>query len=126
MPIRNAPLVNYYNLKYVGPIYMGQNRESVNVIWDTGSSVFLAETHACTDCHAPVYNYADEIGGSFTLTDDYYSESYLDGTRLSGHWATDTVCVLNDANTCVSNFKWVAVNEAEEMDEEEDGIIGMS
>ena len=90
--------------------------------------MFLAETHACTSCHAPVYDYTDEAraGGSFSQTAEEYSASYLDGTRLTGYWATDTVCVLNDASTCVSDFEWVAVSEAEGTDEREDGIIGMS
>ena len=57
---RRIPLIPYFNLKYVGPIYMGSNQEQINVIYDTGSSVYLAETHMCTSCTAPTYNFADE------------------------------------------------------------------
>ena len=62
------PMVTYYNLKYVGAIYMGSNQERINVIYDTGSSVFLGETHLCTDCPTPKYDFTDESGGSFSYT----------------------------------------------------------
>ena len=48
--MREAPLDNWLNLLYTGPIYMGENRERINIIWDTGSGMYLAETHDCTDC----------------------------------------------------------------------------
>ena len=106
---------------------MGSNRERLDVIWDTGSSVYLAETHDCTSCIAPVYDYTDEAapGGSFSQTSGTYTQRYLDGTRIEGNWVTDTVCVLDDPSTCVANFNWVAAYEAN-LDSDEDGIIGMS
>ena len=57
---RRIPLISYFNLKYIGPIYMGSNREQLNVIYDTGSSVYLAETHLCTDCATPKYDFTDD------------------------------------------------------------------
>ena len=105
---------------------MGSNRERINAIWDTGSSVFLAETHLCSSCATPKYDFTAEEGGSFSYLTGSYSESYLDGTSLDGLWATDTVCVADAANACVSNFKWVAVQTANGLSADEDGILGMS
>ena len=48
---------NYFNLLYTGPVYMGSNRERINVVYDTGSSVYLGETHLCTGCAAPKYDF---------------------------------------------------------------------
>ena len=49
-PDHNTDLYNYYNLQYYGPIYMGDNRETIDVVWDTGSFIYLAETDACSAC----------------------------------------------------------------------------
>ena len=47
---------------------MGSNREKVNIIFDTGSMVYLAETHLCDECDDPKYDFSAEIGGSFSYT----------------------------------------------------------
>ena len=110
--IRNAPLANYWNLLYLGPIYMGDNHEELDIVWDTGSSVYLAKTHTtCPECEpASVYDYAAEIGGSFSWGEGgEYKQTYLDGTQISGDWAQDKVCVLSNNSTCVDNFNWVAI-----------------
>ena len=81
----------------------------------------------CNDCATPKYDFTDEYGGSFSYTGDgQYSQRYLDGTELTGNWATDTVCVSSDSTTCVNNFKFVAVHTANGLAAEEDGIVGMS
>ena len=66
---------------------MGPNRESINVIWDTGSFVYLGETHLCSACAAPKYDFTAELGNSFSYIGGTYTESYMDGTSLSGSWA---------------------------------------
>ena len=123
--IRNDQ-TNFYNLLYTGPVYMGSNRERINVIWDTGSSVYLGETHLCTGCASPKYDFTAESGGSFNYLTGRYSESYLDGTSLEGFWATDSVCIADDPTTCASNFKWVAIDNASGLSADEDGVLGMS
>ena len=50
-PDTSTDLYNYFNLQYYGPIYMGDNRETIDVVWDTGSVVYLAETEACSECN---------------------------------------------------------------------------
>ena len=115
-----APLTNtikndqtdYYNLLYTGPIYMGPNRESMNVIYDTGSFVYLGETHLCTSCPAPKYDFTAEEGNSFNYLTGGYTAYYMDGTSLTGVWATDTTCIADSASACVNNFKWVAITSA--------------
>ena len=52
---------------------MGSNREELEVVWDTGSSVFMAKTHICKKCKGTKYDYAAEKdGGSFEWPSDKY------------------------------------------------------
>ena len=106
---------------------MGSNREAINVVWDTGSAVYLGETHLCSACAAPTYNFSAENGGSFNYLTGTFTETYGDGTQLNGSWATDTVCVLDDPTTCAADFKWVAITSSTgtALSEDTDGIIGM-
>ena len=53
----NKSLYDWYNLAYIGAIYMGANREPINVIWDTGSFIYIGETHLCTTCTTPKYDF---------------------------------------------------------------------
>ena len=104
---------------------MGSNREMMNVIFDTGSFVYLGETHLCTECPDPKYNFTDENGGSFNMLSGDYTEKYMDGTTISGSWANGTACVQDNASTCVHDFTWVALHTVSGLSEREDGIVGM-
>jgi hypothetical protein len=48
-------LTNYANYQYTGPLWMGSNRQRVDVIYDTGSDWLVLDTDFCTDCHLPVF-----------------------------------------------------------------------
>ena len=111
-PDQNTDLYNYYNLQYYGPIYMGDNRETIDVVWDTGSFIYLAETDACSACDQSEA-YDTSTSPSFNDLGFSYSQSYLDGTTLSGNFAIDSVCVADDASSCVSGFIWISVSESQ-------------
>ena len=88
---------------------MGAGRSVLNVVWDTGSFVYLGETYLCSTCPEPKYDFRENIGGSYTHLYEEYVERYADGTELTGSWATDTICVADDPTACVPEFKWVAI-----------------
>ena len=110
-PDTSTDLYNYYNLQYYGPIYMGDGRETIDVVWDTGSVIYLAETEACTECDQDkVYNTA--TSASYTDLDIPFTESYLDGTTLTGNFSYDNICVADDDSACVDSFLWVAISDS--------------
>ena len=53
---------NDFNLSYIGKLYMGRNKEYVDIIYDTGSDWLIVEGHTCSTCTGNVYNWADENG----------------------------------------------------------------
>ena len=51
-----TPLTNYYNLNYLGELYMGSDQQKFTVVWDTGSGSLLLESSLCTDgCSGDVF-----------------------------------------------------------------------
>ena len=90
---------------------MGDNRETIDVVWDTGSVVYLAETEACSECNEDkVYNTA--TSASYTDLQIAFTESYLDGTTLTGNFSTDKVCVADNDSACVESFLWVSISDS--------------
>ena len=54
-----------------------------------------------------------------------FTETFLDGTKLSGDWVYDQVCISSNPSSCGKDFKWIAVSNNSGLSSEEDGIIGM-
>ena len=123
--IRGDKLVNYDNLVYIGKMYMGSNMEPLDVNFDTGSYHFLAEVHTCPNCPGNVYDYRDELGGSFRFGVGSYTEEFLDGTKLRGDYVYDTVCISSNPYTCAADFQWLAISNNKGLSDYEDGILGM-
>jgi hypothetical protein len=97
---------------YTGALYMGPNRERVDVIYDTGSGEYVCAVSTCKGCKGVKYDFNDEkkIYGTYRAmpnTDDVHT--YGDGTTLVGHNVLDTVCILDDPKSCVKDFKWFAI-----------------
>ena len=44
------PLTNYFNLNYLGELYMGSNEQKFMVVWDTGSGSLLLKSSLCSGC----------------------------------------------------------------------------
>lgn len=62
----NHQVTNYFDLFYVGDIFMGSDKQDLNVIWDTGSNWLMMETDKCSNC----------IGDTFdTTSSQTYQES---------------------------------------------------
>jgi len=49
----------------------------------------------------------------------------MDGTSLKGYYGTDRVCPVNNSQSCVTDFKFVAIYQATGLRDYEDGIIGL-
>ena len=63
-----ADLSNIFDIYYTGKVYMGEDREELNVIFDTASDWFMLEVHTCLACDdQSVYNYADETETTFSI-----------------------------------------------------------
>ena len=96
-PEIQVDLENFYNIYYSGKIYMGSNREQLNMLYDTGSDWLLCEVHTCETCDDTVYNYADETATSFSVVAPEERDTIVYGSQTSveGFAVRDTVCLLD-------------------------------
>ena len=106
----------------MGPLYMGENLEEVDVVWDTGSDWLVVASYECSTCNHTNYDFSSE--SSFTDLGDamelVYGSAYCEGYN-----ATDDVCtVSNDSTSCVS-MEWMVMDYQEGFDGTS-GIAGLS
>jgi len=57
--------------------------EMTDIVFDTGSSWYVLETVDCTDC-VDVYDYTDSTDTYTEIPDSDMSQSYGDGTSITG------------------------------------------
>ena len=122
------PLINVYNLNYLGELYMGSDEQKFTVVWDTGSGSLLLKSSLCDDCLGDVFQTGDSSSFAYYSPEGeaYDTTTYLDGTTLYGRWAKDTACpVSGSANGCAVAFEFVAIVTASGLSNYESGLLGM-
>jgi hypothetical protein len=120
----SIPQQNNDNLEYVGVVYMGENNERINVVWDTGSDwLVIASASDCEDCEVgDGYDYTDEE--SFIPVQNSNDDITYGSAYVSGYKAYDLVCTTKDPNSC-AEMKWFVMTYGYGLDGI-DGIAGMS
>lgn len=83
----NITMTNYLNVQYYASLLIGSNQDSMNFIWDTGSTLLWVPLNNCSSCpsstkYTPAASYAT-TGQSYTIT-------YAVG-QVSGGLANDQV-----------------------------------
>jgi len=116
---------NNNNAEYVGKLWMGSERQEVNVVFDTGSSWLTINDARCDEsCGNLVYNGTTSANFSEParprMTYKSYGSSYLEG-----YAANDSVCIADDPVACMTPFMYFATMYVEGMDGLH-GIAGMS
>lgn len=119
------PQQNNDNLEYVGQLWMGENNEPVNVVWDTGSDwLVVASATDCEFCDGMDggYDYSDEE--SFQAVPRSSKEIVYGSAYVSGFQANDLVCTTSESTSC-AKMKWLVMTYGYGLDGI-DGIAGMS
>ena len=120
------PLDNYWNINYVGELYMGSNQQKFMVVWDTGSSALLLESSECDNCNGDVLQIEDSTSFAWADPQESKSEEYMDGTAIGGFVAFDKACATAGTDSsCAIDFEFVALNTQSGLSDYEDGILGM-
>ncbi len=84
---------------------MGFYQEEMNkIIFDTGSSFLVLNTIDCTDC-ATSYDYTTSAAASaYTNIGTAMTQTYGDGTTITGELAQDWVCMSSDSASCATDY----------------------
>ena len=123
-------MTNNDNWSYLGDVFIGSNDQNNQVVWDTGSFIMNVRTTDCSSCPStdPMFDISASTSFAYvTPYGDYpRGTTYVDGTSVSGHLATDKTCPINtDPAACMSSFRWNAVDEASGLRSTESGVLGM-
>jgi hypothetical protein len=80
---------NKNNLEYIGSLYIGENTEPLDMVFDTGSDWLVVASHECATCNGRKYNHA-----SSSSLKTYYNEDKIiyGSARADGYYARDLVC----------------------------------
>jgi len=108
-------LRNYYNLNYMGDLYLGSQKQKLSVMFDTGSAgLYVTSTGCGSSCGSGSGLYdASKSTTSVAMqgASSIASTEYLDGTSLKGQLVSDTVCPSAIDQSCATGFQFVAITE---------------
>lgn len=94
------------------------------IVYDTGSSFLVLETIDCASCPG-AYDYTLSPDTYAEVSDTDMTQRYGDGTSIEGVQAIDWVCMSDDADTCVTDFRWMNI-QSEGLGDSLNGILGMN
>ena len=106
-----VPIKNHYDLQYTAKVHIGTPIQTLNVIWDTGSSKFLIETNNCKNRIAKYFDTRKSQSYNKVVPNQEAASQYADGTWLKGFYATERVCVTDSESSCANEFQFVALTE---------------
>lgn len=92
----------------VGTPLQGSNDD--NFIYDTGSGYLTVPTNHCFTCEAG-FSYDSSKSSTFSDSNGGYAITSLTygSAALRGSVGTDTVCLGNNTNSCVSEFSFFMI-----------------
>ena len=108
--------------QWTGPVYMGSQNSSMDVIFDNASDWLVVEGNGCINCEGKTFNIdnsstAKQVGSSFS------QRSYGAASMTGSEW-TDLVCVTLQA--CISDFEFFLISDQQGLKSNVDGVLGLS
>ena len=87
---------NYHDFQYTAPLYIGQHKQSMELVYDTGSDWLTIEGDTCADCGGNRYQHADSNTFAYVEDDEGVFDLEYGSALLTGQKATDRVCMKGD------------------------------
>ncbi|KAL4436234.1 hypothetical protein ABPG74_015825 [Tetrahymena malaccensis] len=122
-------LENYFQMKYFGYIYVGQNQQKMKMLFDSGSDTMWVGSKTCNTCRDSgintLYDCIEQNGCKYTgkpIETINYSKGQVDGYLAS------TVVNFNNQNSASSfDFNLLLITNVKNLESyDADGIIGLS
>ena len=109
MPSAYISLLNINNQQYIGDIFVGNPKQKITVLFDTGSSQMYLNTNSCKTCPNSQNSY--DPSKSHTFRGDSAQDTLKYGSgNVQGNVAQDTICFSADEQSCVDNATFMAVD----------------
>ena len=117
-------LRDYYDVQIFTRVLIGSDKESFDMIFDTGSNWLWVYTDECTNCPNSIKTYDPNESDTYKDLNEEVPLHYGSGS-IYGERAKEQVCLTEDS--CVSDFKMLMANEQSGLDRlATSGIVGLS
>ena len=126
-------LINYYNIQYYGYIYIGNNKQKISVIFDTGSNILWVPGTNCSSCRKKLNSYNPKSSTTCKNLNIKKNISYAIG-YVDGELYNDYIFINSNNNKYydynkeifVNDFNFLVVNEEKNLTGTlSDGIMGL-
>jgi hypothetical protein len=82
-----------YDSAYLSPVVMGSQKQTMNVVYDTGSSDLWVFTTECSSCKSKSNLFNPSLSSSYVASSTSFSITYGDGSQARGHTGTDVISI---------------------------------
>ena len=126
-------LKNFFNIQYFASIYLGENRQKISVIFDTGSNILWVPFANCTHCRNYTKKYNPLNSSTSKNLNIQKNITYAIG-YVSGHLYQDSISLNSNNNNShiynqeltADNFRFLVVNEEKNLSGTiADGVMGI-
>ena len=82
-----------YDSEFLAPVVVGSQKQTMNVVYDTGSSDLWVFSDQCSSCssHSNLFDPSDS--STYTSSSTTFSITYGDGSQVSGHTGSDVISI---------------------------------
>ena len=82
-----------YDSEYLSPVVIGSQQQTMNVVYDTGSSDLWVYSTECSVCSSKSNLFNPSLSSTYIRSSTAYSITYGDGSSSSGHTASDIISI---------------------------------
>ena len=82
-----------YDSAYLSPVVMGSQKQTMNVVYDTGSSDLWVFTSECPGCSSKSNIFNPSLSSTYIAGTTPFSITYGDGSNCKGHNGSDIISI---------------------------------
>ena len=105
---------------FTGEIVMGEARNTIDVVYDTGSDWLVIPDSDCYQCDGNKHDNSDATAIETTPSERLYGSAALVGKTYS-----DKTCLTTQESSCVADFEYFAFHEQTGINDPIEGILGL-
>lgn len=82
-----------YDSAYLAPVVMGSQKQTMNVVYDTGSSDLWVFTTECSVCSSKSNIFNPSLSSTYIKGTKSFTITYGDGSQAKGHTGSDYISI---------------------------------
>lgn len=123
-PDMSIDLTNIDDLSYVAKIFVGSDKQGLDVVYDTGSDYLVIQANDCTDCLSDLFN--QDTSTTYKVVDATEQTQTYGSAEVTGIIASDTTAFDDAWALKADDFNFFLAKSQYGIDDAFDGIFGMA